>query len=554
MSDPRAQLLALCLSSSKEISQECQAVVADGSTERRATDSISSLGLFGCGMPLVQLLARQASKIVDLYQRQEEEANLRALYESAETRLVGTRLDDILSISYSRFYAYVFEKLPACWRQLYTDTAILKFSFLFLFSSLVNDPQFPGPSCTRGSTGDEDEVDSMVKTLDLALILAGAAGETRGRQWIDKALNLLEGAWKERHTSLEEDSVAAGRPRKRMKLSPALSVYWTDTPSFSSFEPFTPPVKNPIPRVPRMSMAAFQFRLDHPADRQLGPQPFIITKLTDEWPARTSRPWDRPAYLLSRTFGGHRRVPLEIGRSYVDQGWGQKILPFGEFLHEYIDHLSSDTTTSPNKDGRSDSADQRQEEQSVPGEPPLRPPVAYLAQHPLFTQLPTLRNDILVPDYCYTSPPRHPTDPSQDRPELDAPQVNAWLGPPGTITPLHTDPYHNLLAQVVGRKYVRLYSPLEGRRMRARGREDGVDMGNTSTVDVGVVEGWDRVVERGVDVDEENVDAEDLPEDFKEVPYVDCILDPGDTLYIPIGWWHYVRGLSVSFSVSFWWN
>jgi len=27
------------------------------------------------------------------------------------------------------------------------------------------------------------------------------------------------------------------------------------------------------------------------------------------------------------------------------------------------------------------------------------------------------------------------------------------------VTPPHTDPYHNLLAQVVGRKYVRMYRP-----------------------------------------------------------------------------------------------
>jgi lysine-specific demethylase 8 len=43
-------------------------------------------------------------------------------------------------------------------------------------------------------------------------------------------------------------------------------------------------------------------------------------------------------------------------------------------------------------------------------------------------------------------------------------------------------------------------------------------------------------------------------EEFKKVEYLDCILGEGDVLYIPMGWWHYVRGLSVSFSVSFWWN
>lgn len=188
---------------------------------------------------------------------------------------------------------------------------------------------------------------------------------------------------------------------------------------------------------------------------------------------------------------------------------------------------------------------------------------AYLAQHQLFAQLPSLRNDILIPDYCYTSPPkRHPPTETEssglDQPELEAPLLNAWLGPPGTISPLHNDPYHNILAQVVGRKYVRLYAPRETARLVARGKENGVEMGNTSALDVGVVEGWDCVTPSTYDEqgggEEQGMPSEEDVKAFKALPFVDCILGPGDALYIPIGWWHYVRGLSVSFSVSFWWN
>ncbi|KAM0280898.1 hypothetical protein ACHAQH_003787 [Verticillium albo-atrum] len=294
----------------------------------------------------------------------------------------------------------------------------------------------------------------------------------------------------------------------------------------------------PVQQFQQMSMQKFQQYMDDgTANSPNGPLPFVVKGLMNDWPAMTTRPWRKPAYLLSRTFGGRRLVPVEVGRTYVDEGWGQELITFGELLGRLEDFEAPpgpQTQVDPEVE-TSDSLDTK--------------PLSYLAQHELFTQLPILRNDIPTPDLCYTSPPPHPLSPSLNKPETPLPLINAWLGPAGTITPLHTDAYHNLLAQVVGAKYVRLYSPHDTEALCPRGEDDqGIAMQNTSMYDVGVIEGWDDLPEG-----EEARDDIEL-EEFRGLKYWECILEEGDMLYVPIGWWHYVRSLSVSFSVSFWWN
>lgn len=98
------------------------------------------------------------------------------------------------------------------------------------------------------------------------------------------------------------------------------------------------------------------------------------------------------------------------------------------------------------------------------------------------------------------------------------------------VTPLHTDPKHNLLAQAVGHKYIRLYEPCATAQLRLF--TEGLTT-NASQVDLD--------------------DADDF-QSVSHVPFQECILNDGQMLYIPPRWMHYVKSLSASFSVSFWWE
>ena len=120
--------------------------------------------------------------------------------------------------------------------------------------------------------------------------------------------------------------------------------------------------------------------------------------------------------------------------------------------------------------------------------------------------------------------------------------AQAWFGPQATVSPLHHDPYHNLLAQVVGSKYVRLYDPAFSDALYP---DPDPSSKNTSRVELELELQRQRSEGGG--------ESGRFPL-FAAAPYTECILGPGEMLYIPPGWWHYVRSLSVSFSVSFWWE
>jgi hypothetical protein len=100
-----------------------------------------------------------------------------------------------------------------------------------------------------------------------------------------------------------------------------------------------------------------------------------------------------------------------------------------------------------------------------------------------------------------------------------------WMGPAGTITPFHHDLTNNFMGQVIGRKLVKLVPswdlPLMHNHLHVFSRVDGRATPATPTPS------------------------------FDSPQILECILEPGELLFLPIGCWHFVRGLEISLTVQF---
>ena len=130
--------------------------------------------------------------------------------------------------------------------------------------------------------------------------------------------------------------------------------------------------------------------------------PVLIRSAALHWPA--IKCWTME-YLCNRY--GHRLVPVEIGQISTKAGdtrreWKEKVFSLGDFVAQYMVGDGGET--------------------------------AYMAQHPLFEQIPLLKNDIEPPSILGTK---------------EVTRTNCWIGTSGTITPFHFDSYENIFCQVL---------------------------------------------------------------------------------------------------------
>lgn len=211
-----------------------------------------------------------------------------------------------------------------------------------------------------------------------------------------------------------------------------------------------------------------------------------------------------------------------IGRGYGDninrqegrdstREWTQLRMPFSIFQDAFIDckiPWNNNTQSS---------------------EPEL---VGYVAQQDLFELTPVLS------EHC----PPLPHSTSGRREAKEQWRRNLWIGGAGTFTPIHRDPYENLFAQIVGRKRVHIFPPKVAEQLYLFDRSSR--QSNTSAI---------PTEEPLLDLNSEDLQQFPLLQQAIQDPESACaILDPGDVLYIPQGFYHCIASLSISASANAW--
>jgi hypothetical protein len=205
-----------------------------------------------------------------------------------------------------------------------------------------------------------------------------------------------------------------------------------------------------------------------------GGVPFVMVGMLSQWPLATLS-----ADRLRGTWG-HLRVRARA-KDYVEKAFSNKRTMLDMSLAEFLDIASGDESALP----------------------------LYLGNQ----QIPELDSLCRWPPY-FTKP--------------SAPRI--WLGPKGTVTPLHCDYDDNLFAQLWGSKRFVLFPPHHD------------DFLYTRAINPALF---------GSAFDPDAPDFERLPLARQATP-LECVVRAGELLYLPAGWFHHVRALEFSLSANLW--
>jgi Cupin-like domain len=253
----------------------------------------------------------------------------------------------------------------------------------------------------------------------------------------------------------------------------------------------------PIERKSNVSQA--DLKRDHLQGQGM---PVIITDAAERWPARSKWTFEFFRSAYGSDWATAPRWESDIARLTK--------------LETYIDFLDT-----PNVELPGFWVDKNGHPLRIAPEPDAAPP--YLMGWHAFQKHPELYDDITPAPYFVLDFVSALSPTLREIFEWTS-TYNYWaiyIGSAGSLSPLHRDYWntHGYLAQIRGRKRAILFSPEDS---------DFLYSGK---------------------VDPEQPDFGLFPL-FERATAYECIIEPGETLLMPADWWHYVRGLEKSITVS----
>jgi len=220
-------------------------------------------------------------------------------------------------------------------------------------------------------------------------------------------------------------------------------------------------------------------------------RPVILTDAVASWPARTS--WS-PEYFKEKF--GHCKIKVEV----LERDQPSDPVYF---------------LTQKKMDDSMTMADYITKTQTM--EPSGR---FYMAQVPITKIIPELQNDIAAFPYPIVFPHR-----------VGNGQGLFWMGPAGCTSALHFDPYHNFYVQFWGRKKWVIFPKAQQDLLYVPSK---LQMRHFSPIDF------------------EAPDLAQYPKYAAASP-IELTLEPGETLFLPEGWVHYVETVEFAIALSFFW-
>ncbi|KAF9462654.1 cupin-like domain-containing protein [Collybia nuda] len=128
--------------------------------------------------------------------------------------------------------------------------------------------------------------------------------------------------------------------------------------------------------------------------------------------------------------------------------------------------------------------------------------------------------------------------------------VNLWIGDSRSVTSFHNDPYENIYTVVRGAKHFTLLPPTEGWCLKERLYPHATyKRSSTSTLMLETSRSTNNI--RWSSILNPHLPGSLHPDAHP----IHITLRPGDTLYLPVGWWHHVRqSEDLTIALNWWYD